>query len=87
MVTEPHPTLPSAAARADAVAVSVRAEQLLVASLAATTPGEQRQQARLAGVVQDARLRELTFALTDEVLRFTSSRRAAARFRAIGKGL
>ncbi|MEQ1699953.1 MAG: bifunctional proline dehydrogenase/L-glutamate gamma-semialdehyde dehydrogenase [Ilumatobacteraceae bacterium] len=83
MVTEPRPPLPSSAATVDAAAISGRAEQLQLASLAATPPGEQRQQARLAGVVQDAQLRELTFALTDEVLRFTSSRRAAARLRAI----
>ncbi len=37
----------------------------------------------MAGVVQDSALRELTFALTDEVLRFESPRRAAARFRSI----
>ncbi len=59
------------------------AERLLVDSLAAASRSERRQQARLAGVVQDAALRELTFALTDEVLRFESPRRAAARFRSI----
>ena len=59
------------------------AERLLIDSLAAATRSERRQQARLAGVVQDAALRELTFALTDEVLRFESPRRAAARFRSI----
>jgi len=60
-----------------------RAEQLLTESLAAATRAERRQQAQLAGVVQDETLRSLTFALTDEVLRFGSARRAAARFRAI----
>ena len=59
------------------------AERLLIDSLAAASRSERRQQARLAGVVQDAALRELTFALTDEVLRFESHRRAAARFRSI----
>ena len=37
----------------------------------------------MASVVQDPRLRALTFALTDEVLRFTAARRAARRFRSI----
>ena len=59
------------------------AEHLLVASLADTTRAEARQRARLAAVVQDERLRALTFALTDEVLRFEQHRRAAARFRSI----
>ncbi|MGB8861095.1 MAG: bifunctional proline dehydrogenase/L-glutamate gamma-semialdehyde dehydrogenase [Ilumatobacteraceae bacterium] len=63
--------------------VTRRAERLLVESLGTTTRAERRQQDRLAGVVQDARLRELTFALTDEVLRFGSAGRAASRFRTI----
>jgi len=44
---------------------------------------ERRQQARLAALVTDPALRELTFALTDEVLRFQSNSRGAARFRRI----
>lgn len=44
---------------------------------------ERNQQARLAALVSDPALRELTFALTDEVLRFHSNSRAAARFRRI----
>ena len=60
-----------------------RAERLLTDSLAATTRRERRQQQRLAGVVQDEALRALTFALTDEVLRFGSQRRSAARLRTI----
>ena len=44
---------------------------------------ERRQQARLAALVSDPALRELTFALTDEVLRFRGNRRAARRFRRI----
>ena len=44
---------------------------------------ERRQQARLAALVTDPALRELTFALTDEVLRFRSNSRGAARFRRI----
>ena len=79
MATEPTSTTD----RTVAAAASRHARQLLVASLADTTRAERRQQNRLASVVQDAQLRELTFALTDEVLRFTSSRRAAARFRSI----
>lgn len=59
------------------------AEHLLVSSLAGTTGPEARQQARLAAVVDDPRLRALTFALTDEVLRFEQHRRAASRFKAI----
>ena len=64
-------------------AATERAEELLRESLAAATPRERRQQARLASVVQDEQLRSLTFALTDEVLRFGSARRAAARFHTI----
>ena len=60
-----------------------RAEGLLARSLAATTRKERRQQARLAAVVHDEQLRALTFALTDEVLRFGADRRAAARLRSI----
>ncbi len=60
-----------------------RAEQLLTASLSGSTRAERRQQHRLAGIVHDDRLRALTFALTDEVLRFDDDRRGAARFRAI----
>jgi RHH-type proline utilization regulon transcriptional repressor/proline dehydrogenase/delta 1-pyrroline-5-carboxylate dehydrogenase len=71
----------------DADDAARRAEQLLADSLAATTRGERRQQVRLAGVVQDPALRALTFALTDEVLRFGSPRRAAARFRTIVRDL
>ncbi|MDP2290254.1 MAG: bifunctional proline dehydrogenase/L-glutamate gamma-semialdehyde dehydrogenase [Actinomycetota bacterium] len=67
----------------DIVAVTARAERLLVDSLADLSRRERRQQQRLAGVVQDERLRALTFALTDEVLRFGDVRRAAARFRSI----
>jgi RHH-type proline utilization regulon transcriptional repressor/proline dehydrogenase/delta 1-pyrroline-5-carboxylate dehydrogenase len=60
-----------------------RAEQLLTRSLADTTRREARQRSRLAAVVDDERLRALTFALTDEVLRVNDNPRAAARFRAI----
>ena len=67
----------------DADAAVRRAEALLAASLAGATRAERRQQRRLAGVVHDERLRALTFALTDEVLRFDDHRRGAARFRAI----
>ncbi len=59
------------------------AQRLLADSLACASRSERRQQARLAGVVEDAALRELTFALTDEVLRFETPRRAALRFRSI----
>ena len=68
--------------RAKALAVQ-RADQLLVTSLASMSRRERRQQARLAALVSDPALRELTFDLTDEVLRFQSNRRAAARFRRI----
>ena len=59
------------------------AEALLADSLHDATVRERRQQHRLAGVVHDAQLRALTFALTDEVLRFDDDVRAALRFRAI----
>ena len=76
----PSTTVTTTSATDQAVAL---AERLLVDSLAAASRSERHQQARLAGVVQDLSLRELTFALTDEVLRFESPRRAAARFRSI----
>jgi RHH-type proline utilization regulon transcriptional repressor/proline dehydrogenase/delta 1-pyrroline-5-carboxylate dehydrogenase len=60
-----------------------RAEMLLAGSLGDATFAERRQQRRLAAVIEDQQLRELTFALTDEVLRFDDDRRAAARFTAI----
>ena len=59
------------------------AVQLLSESLASMSRRERRQQQRLAALVNDPALRELTFALTDEVLRFQSNRRAALRFRRI----
>lgn len=59
------------------------ADRLLTESLAAMSRRERRQQDRLAGLVNDPALRTLTFALTDEVLRFQSDRRAARRFRSI----
>ncbi len=67
----------------DAAAIVARAERLLADSLSSTTRRERRRQARLAAVTSDPRLRELTFALTDEVLRFTSARRAGDRLQAI----
>ena len=60
-----------------------RAEELLRESHRRTSRRERRQQQRLAGVVHDDQLRALTFALTDEVLRFDDDARAAARFAAI----
>lgn len=63
--------------------LEIRAAQLLEDSAADTTPAERRQQRRMAAIVADPALRELTFALTDEVLRFDDVRRAADRFRAI----
>src|SRR5262245_5455866 len=59
------------------------AKTLLRWSRARTTRAERRQQARPAAVVGDEQLRELTFALTDEVLRFTDDRRAATRLDAV----
>ncbi len=59
-----------------------RAEQLLDESIAAMTR-RRRQQRRLAVVVADPAARELTFVLTDEVLRMTHARPAARRLRAI----
>ncbi len=75
-VTDPAP--PSAVA-----AAIRRADQLLSASLEGATILERRRQRRLAPVVDDEQLRSLTFALTDEVLRFDDDHRAASRFRAI----
>jgi RHH-type proline utilization regulon transcriptional repressor/proline dehydrogenase/delta 1-pyrroline-5-carboxylate dehydrogenase len=66
-----------------ASAEQLLAERLLEESLASMSPRERRQQARLAALVSDPVLRALTFALTDEVLRFRSNDRAAHRFRRI----
>ncbi|MBI4934964.1 MAG: bifunctional proline dehydrogenase/L-glutamate gamma-semialdehyde dehydrogenase [Actinobacteria bacterium] len=60
-----------------------RAEALLSTSLERSTRRERAQQRRLAAVVHDPALRALTFALTDEVLRFGDDRRSAARLQAI----
>ncbi len=59
------------------------AERLLGESLASMSRRERRQQDRLAALVSDPVLRALTFAMTDEVLRFQSNKRAARRFRRI----
>ena len=59
------------------------AASLLVASRADTTRRERRRQARLARIVHDDAARELTFALTDEVLRIDDPRRSATRFTAV----
>jgi RHH-type proline utilization regulon transcriptional repressor/proline dehydrogenase/delta 1-pyrroline-5-carboxylate dehydrogenase len=68
----------------DTTDISVRrAEALLTASLRGSTHRERARQRRLSAVVHDRALRALTFALTDEVLRFDDDRRSAARFRAI----
>ena len=58
----------------------VIAAALLEASHRSATARERRQQRRMAAVVADKDLRELTFALTDEVLRVDEPQRAAARF-------
>ena len=76
-------TLPGPTVSSDPVAAVEQARNLLSGSLRGATGRERRQQRRLAAVVEDAALRALTFALTDEVLRFDDDRRAAARFRAI----
>lgn len=74
------PDTTSEAVRQSAVA---RAADLLASSLDVTTRSERRRQARLAQVVDEAALRELTFALTDEVLRIDDAARAARRFAAV----
>ncbi len=80
----PTPTRPEPA---DTGAAVSRAAALLVVSRRDTRRGERRRQARLARIVDDAGLRELTFALTDEVLRLDDDRRAAARFAAVVRDL
>ena len=71
----------------DVGAVVSRATSLLATSRGDTRRVERRRQARLARIVDDAGLRELTFALTDEVLRLEDDRRAAARFAAVVRDL
>ena len=84
-MTLPHTTpQPSTDAAARAVGL---ADELLVSSRAGTTRAERRRQARLARVIDDAGSRELTFALTDDVLRLDDDRRAAARFAAVTRRL
>jgi RHH-type proline utilization regulon transcriptional repressor/proline dehydrogenase/delta 1-pyrroline-5-carboxylate dehydrogenase len=86
MTTQPTaqpPAQPSRSAVESSDAASDLAAVLLERSLASTTRAERRRQARLAEVVDDEALRELTFALTDEVLRIDDPRRAARRFAAV----
>ncbi len=94
-------TASAKATRAEAVAVATTdrrdestidvaidcAAALLLASRRQTRPDERRRQARLARIVDDPGLRELTFALTDEVLRLDDDRRAALRFAAVVRDL
>ncbi|MCX6521124.1 MAG: bifunctional proline dehydrogenase/L-glutamate gamma-semialdehyde dehydrogenase [Actinobacteria bacterium] len=73
---------------ADATGIAVAgAAELLRASRRDTTRAERRRETRLAEVVADAGLRDLTFALTDEVLRLDDDRRAAKRFAAVVRDL
>lgn len=67
----------------EARSAAAEAASLLATSLARTTRRERRRQARLARIVDDTALRELTFALTDEVLRIDDPQRAARRFAAV----
>lgn len=64
----------------DAVAL---AEQLLTASQFQQTTGEQKQATKLAGLMADSAGKELTFHLTDRILRAPSSRRSGQLFRAL----
>lgn len=59
------------------------AERLLAESQASTTRAERRRLRRLGRLVDDPLGRELTFRLTDDVLRIRDPRRAAQRFRDI----
>ena len=68
-----------------ASAAVARAAALLARSQRDARRVERRRQARVARIIDDAALRELTFALTDEVLRFDDDRRAAQRFTAIAR--
>ena len=76
-------TLTPDLAAVDVDSAVARAARLLDDSLAGRTADERHRQQRLAAVVDDVTLRELTFARTDEVLRFEDDRRAAARFGAV----
>lgn len=83
--SDPAPTGPSDdAATRSAIA---RAASLLRSSRVDTSRSERRRQTRLARIVDDAAARELTFALTDEVLRLDDPRRAAGRFAAVVRDL
>ena len=75
------------AAPVDARVAVGRAAALLIAARRDTHRGERRRQVRLARIVDDVGLRELAFALTDEVLRLADDRRAAARFAAVVREL
>ena len=81
---DPATSTPHADATDTAVA---GAAQLLLASRRDMRRTERRREARLAEVVDDSGLRDLTFALTDEVLRLDDDRRAAARFAAVVRDL
>lgn len=80
--TDPTPPLPAVPSSPASAAVS-RAADLLRTSRRDARRAERRREARLAEVVDDAALRTLTFALTDEVLRLDDDRRAATRFAAV----
>ena len=58
----------------------VLAAELLRSSKSDETRGERRRRRRLGRLVSDAAGRELTLALTDQVLRIDDRRRAASRF-------
>ena len=59
------------------------ADELLRAAIADTSHAERRRAERLGRLLADPDGRELLFALTDEVLRATDSRRALARLRTL----
>ena len=59
------------------------AAELVRASAADETPRERRRRRRLGRLVSDEAGRELTLALTDQVLRIDGARRSAARFAAL----
>ncbi len=84
---DPTATTSVAGATGTTDVVVARAADLLCASRRDTRRTERRREARLAEVVADAGLRDLTFALTDEVLRLDDDRRAAVRFAAVVRDL
>lgn len=81
MISSPQKTAPT---RVDLAAEAVAlAERLLRESQAQQTDSEQREATKLSGLMGDAAGKELTFHLTDRILRSPTPKRSGQLFRAL----